>query len=87
MKRTLEVGVLPYIFLFFIDSHSLALREVTVEVFISRVSATQYKSILNYFGMKRVHVQFEVTPANRTVEGSTGAQKKRGQAYGPDATM
>ena len=61
-RRMLKVGTLPCIFLFFIGSHSLGLREVKIEVSISRVSGTQYKSILNYFGIKRVYVQFEVAP-------------------------
>ena len=71
----LKVGVLPCIFLFFIGSHSLALHQVTVE---SRVSTTQYKSILNYFRMKRVYIEFEVAPANRAVEGFNWGPEKEG---------
>ena len=73
----LKVGVLPRIFLFFIGLHSLAPRQVTVEAIISRVSAMQYKSILDYLGIKGVYIELEVVPGNRTLEGFNWGPEKR----------
>ena len=39
-----------------------------IEICISRVSTTQYKSILNYLGLHRVSIGFEVPPVNRAIE-------------------
>ncbi|RPB29607.1 hypothetical protein L211DRAFT_832313 [Terfezia boudieri ATCC MYA-4762] len=57
-----------------------ALRQMTVEIFISRVSSSQYKSILNYLGLQRVSLEFEVPPVNRTFEEfSWGPEKEDAQ--------
>ncbi|RPB19075.1 hypothetical protein L211DRAFT_665236 [Terfezia boudieri ATCC MYA-4762] len=41
---------------------------MSVKISISRVSTSQYKSIMNYLGLLRVSVEFEVPPVNRTFE-------------------